>query len=83
VTADPHPRYVIREITGHPAGVGSRAVSTSLWIADTWICWREIKHWYSEGRGSGRTYAMARAEAEQLCDEWNAEHDAWLAEDVA
>lgn len=80
--ADPSPRFVVREITGYASGVGRRRVSTSVWIADSWYCYREVKRFGGVpipggGRGSGTLDDRRRA-ADALCAELNAEHDAWL-----
>ena len=79
--ADPHPRYVVREITGYPLRAGSnRAQSTSVWVGDTWDCWREVATFYTvDRRVGGAVLLTRRRRAERLCAELNAEHDAWMA----
>jgi hypothetical protein len=83
VSADPHPRYVVREITGYSSGIGRSVVTTSVWIADSWYCYRVVKKIRGVpipggGRGQGTLDDRRRA-ADALCAKWNAEHDAWLA----
>lgn len=80
--ADPSPRFLVREITGYADG-GVRHPTTSVWIADSWYCYRVVKRIGGVpipggGRGSGTLDDRRRA-ADTLCAELNAEHDAWLA----
>jgi hypothetical protein len=80
MAADHHPRYVVREITGYSDKHGSGPQHTSVWVADTWDCWREVATFYTRDRSFGcPPYAPRRATAETRCAELNAEHDAWLA----
>jgi hypothetical protein len=81
VPADPHPRYVVREITGYPMGGGPRT-STSVWVADRWYCCAEVASFPTPsdgGRPEQVSLSARRLAAETVCAEWNAEHDAWLA----
>jgi hypothetical protein len=79
MSADPHPRYVLREITGYPMGGGPRT-STSVWVADRWYCCAEVASFPTEPGSPARVGLSARrSAAETLCEKWNAEHDAWLA----
>jgi hypothetical protein len=81
--SDPHPRFVVREITGYPgpSTAGNAPERTSVWVADTWNCHREVATFYSVLGGDPTTASIAarRGRAVATCDRLNAEHDAWLA----
>jgi hypothetical protein len=85
VTADHHPRYVIRELTGYSLGIGHRRPTTDVWVADTWYCWKEVARFMTPGykKAGHPNYPVRRAMAEAVCARLNAEHEAWLLEDVA
>jgi hypothetical protein len=81
------PRYVVREVTGCTISDtgATKHESTSWFVLDTEVCYREVGSFYSRApeqrRGpGGRANKMTRRlAAQELADRLNREHAEWLA----
>ena len=83
--ADPHPRYVVRSITGYTCRPGrdtggNARETTDVWVADTWYGYAVVRLWSATpSLGVHPRLAGRLAQAESMCARLNAEHDAELA----
>jgi hypothetical protein len=87
--ADPHPRYVVRSITGYACTPGSRSggnapETTAVWISDAWYGYAVVQMWSATPRPRSHPRLEGRlASARCACALLNAEHNAWLARGAA
>lgn len=80
--ADHHPRYVCLHFdgTGHISDTGKNGPAVS-YVLDRWYCHREVAKFTAAT--IGHYYLTAEQRAERRAAQWNAEHDAWLAQEAS